>query len=390
MTMVDDQRIAALLRAAPVPEPRVDLDRAIRDGKRRRRRRRIGGVVTVIVLAGFGAVGAVQVGGVADEPAPVPPAIAASATASVSVSTEPARSLTCAVALLPQPTPGSVAVATGVDPTGRHIVGDIGTGNEDGRVVLWTDGRATVLPAAARHGAAVNAGGYVVGTNGDGTGWVYRGGTLRFLTTPPGYDAVLVYAVNGRGDIAGTARKADDTARAVLWSVDRPQQYRFLGRVESAATGITEDGTVVGTMGDLPYRWTTQGTGAELAVPDGYPRASVDSAHGNWAIGMVPGAARGGSVQMLPVRWNLTTGAASLVPYPSASGIAGNGDLLVDDGGPVVAAADGTSRRLPGRPEVRSTEAGTYTANGISDDGRTVVGAVYENESYRPLVWRCT
>ncbi|MEU8285201.1 hypothetical protein AB0C01_12765 [Micromonospora sp. NPDC048905] len=388
MTMVDDQRIAALLRSAPVPEPRVDLDRAIRDGRRRRRRRRVGGVATATVLAGLAAVGAVQVGGVADEPAPVPPAVAASPAASVS--TAPARSLTCAAVLLAQPVRGSVAVATGVDPTGRHIVGDIGTGNEDGKVVLWTDGRATVLPAAARHGAAVNAGGYVVGTNGDGTGWVYRGGTLRFLTTPPGYDAVLVYAVNGRGDIAGTARKADDTPRAVLWSVDRPQQYRFLGRVGSAATGITEDGTVVGTMGDRPYRWTPQGTGAELAVPDGYPHASVDSAHGNWAIGMVPGAARGGSVQMLPVRWNLTTGAASVLPYPSASGIAGNGDLLVDDGAPLIVAADGTSRRLPGRPEVRSTEAGTYSADGISDDGRTVVGAVYENEAHRPLVWRCT
>jgi hypothetical protein len=32
---------------------------------------------------------------------------------------------------------------------------------------------------------------------------------------------------------------------------------------------------------------------------------------------------------------------------------------------------------------------GTYTANGISDDGLTVVGAVYENQVHRPLVWHC-
>ncbi|MET8045682.1 hypothetical protein ABZU25_33035 [Micromonospora sp. NPDC005215] len=386
MTTLDDQRIAALLRSAPVPEPHVDVDRAIRDGRRRRQRRRVGGFATVTVLAGLAAVGTVQLGGVAGEPAPVPPALAASPT--VSVSTAPAR-LTCAASMLPQPILGPVAVATGVDPTGRHIVGDIGTGNEDGRVVLWTDGRAKVLPATARHGAAVNAGGYVVGTNGDGTGWVYRGGSLRFLTTPPGYDAVLVHAVNGRGDIAGTARGANDSHRAVLWSVDRPQQYRLLGRPGSAATGITEDGTVVGTSGDSPYRWTPQGVGVALAVPDGYPRASVDSARGNWAIGMVPGAERDGAVRMLPVRWNLTTGAANLLPFPSANGIAGNGDLLVGDTEPLIVASDGTSRRLPGRPEV-PTGAGTYTANGISDDGRTVVGAVYENEAYRPLVWRCT
>ncbi|MEU4472109.1 hypothetical protein [Micromonospora sp. NPDC023888] len=387
MTTFDDKRIATLLRSAPVPEPRVDVQRAIRDGRRRRQRRRVGGLATVTVLAGLGAVGTVQFGGAASEPAPIPPALAVSPTAPVS--TAPARSLTCEASLLPQPIGGPVAVATAVDPTGRHIVGDIGTGNEDGRVVLWTDGRAKVLPAAARHGAAVNAGGYVVGTNGDGTGWVYRGGTLRTLATPPGYDAVLVYAVNGRGDIVGTARGANDSHRAVLWSVDRPQQYRLLGRPGSAANGITEDGTVVGTMGDQPYRWTPQGVGAELAVPDGYPHASVDSAHGNWAIGMVPGAQRGGSVQMLPVRWNLTTGAASLLPYPSANGVAANGDLLVSDTAPLVVAADGTSRRLPERAEIPATEAGTYTANGISDDGRTVVGAVYENQQHRPLVWRC-
>ncbi|MFC0505193.1 hypothetical protein [Micromonospora costi] len=385
MTTLDDQRIAALLQAAPVPEPRVDVARAVRDGRRRRRRRRLGGITAVTVTVGLGVAGAVQLGGAGRGPAPAAPALAASPTATVST----APGVTCDASWLPQPIGGPVAVANGVDPTGRYIVGDIGTGQEDGRVVLWTDGEASVLPASARHAAAVNAGGDVVGTNGDGTGWVYRDGRLRFLATPPGYHAVLVHAVNGRGDIAGTASGAGDSRQAVVWSAGRPQEYRLVGRPGSAATGITEDGTVVGAMGQLPYRWTPQGTGAALAVPDGYPRASVDSAHGEWAIGMVPGARQGGSVQMLPVRWNLTTGAVSVLPFPSTSGIAGNGDLLVGDGAPLVVAADGTSRRLPGRPDVQATEAGTYTANGISDDGLTVVGAVYENEVYRPLVWRC-
>ncbi|SIM86385.1 hypothetical protein [Micromonospora cremea] len=387
MTTLDDQRIAALLQSAPVPEPRVDVGRAVRDGRRRRQRRRVGGIAAVTVMAGLGAVGAVQLSGAASRPAPTTPAIAASPDGTVS--TAPRPPVTCEASWLPQPIGGPVAVANGVDPTGRYIVGDIGTGQEDGRVVLWTDGQAGVLPAAARHAAAVNAGGIVVGTNGDGTGWVYRNGKLRFLATPRGYDAVLVHAINGRGDIAGTARGAGDSHHAVLWSADRPQEHRLVGQPGSVATGITEDGTVVGAMGQLPYRWTPQGTGAALAVPDGYPRASVDSAHGEWAIGMVPGRQEGGATQMLPVRWNLTTGAVSLLPFPGAAGIAGNGDLLVADGAPLVVAPDGTSRRLPGRPEVRATEAGTYTANGISDDGLTVVGAVYENQVYRPLVWRC-
>ncbi|PYC66203.1 hypothetical protein C7C45_26125 [Micromonospora arborensis] len=388
MTMLDDQRIAELLHSAPVPEPRVDVGRAIRDGRRRRQRRRVGGATAGTVLAGLGVVGAVQFGGVAREPAPATPALAASPT--VSTPAAPASSLTCEASWLPQPIPGPVAVAIGVDPTGRHIVGEIGTGNEDGRVVLWTDGQATVLPAAVRHGNAVNADGYVIGTNGDGTGWVYRNGSLRTLATPPGYDAVLVHAINGRGDIAGTARGANDSHHAVLWSVDRPQEYRLIGRPGSTATGITEDGTVVGKMGGLPYRWTPQGTGKALPLPDGSPSASVESAHGTWAVGMVAGAKKGGGVEMLPVRWDLATGAVSRLPFPGVAAIASNGDLLVGDGAPLVVAPDGTSRRLPGRPDVRATEAGTYTAEGISDDGLTVVGAVYENEVHRPLVWRCT
>ncbi|MGK5673365.1 hypothetical protein ACSNOB_11065 [Micromonospora sp. URMC 106] len=387
MTALDDQRMATLMQAAPVPEPRVDVGRAVRDGRRRRQRRRLGGITAVSVLAGLGVVGAVQLGGAASRPAPATPALAASPAATVSAA--PVSPVTCEASWLPQPIDGPVAVANGVDPTGRYIVGEIGTGQEDGRVVLWTDGRARVLPAGARHAAAVNAGGVVVGTNGDGTGWVYRDGELRFLATPPGYQAVLVHAVNGRGDIVGTARGAGDSHHAVLWSADRPQEHRLVGQSGSAATGITEDGTVVGAMGQLPYRWTPQGIGAALAVPDGYPRASVDSAHGEWAIGMVPGAQQNGAVQMLPVRWNLTTGAVGLLPFPGVTAIAGNGDLLVGGSEPLVVAPDGTSRRLPGRPDVRATEAGTYTVNGISDDGLTVVGAVYENQVYRPLVWHC-
>ncbi|MGA4727494.1 hypothetical protein ACPB67_08765 [Micromonospora taraxaci] len=384
---VDEQRIAALLQSAPVPEPRVDVARAVSDGRRRRRRRRTGGVAAVTVLAGLAVVGAVGFGGAGRPQAPDPPTVVAAPTAVASTAGAPP--VTCEASWLPQPIGGPVAVANGVDPTGRYIVGDIGTGNEDGRIVLWTDGKATVLPAGARHAAAVNARGDVVGTGGNGIGWVYRAGKLRFLVTPPNYQAVLVHAVNGRGDIVGTARGARDSHQAVVWSADRPQEYRLVGPPGSAATAITEDGSVVGAMGDLPYRWTPEGTGIALPVPDGVPHASVEAARGEWAVGMAPGERQGSSVRMLPVRWNLTTGVVSLMPHPSISAIAGNGEVLVDDGAPLLVAPDGSSRRLPGRPEVRATEAGTYSASGISDDAMTVVGAVHENEAYRPLVWRC-
>ncbi|WFE99989.1 hypothetical protein [Micromonospora sp. WMMD964] len=385
---VDEQRIAALLQSASVPEPRVDVARAISDGRRRRRRRRTAGVAAVTALAGLGVVGAVGLGGAVRPPAPHPPSVVAAPTAVTSTAAG-ASPVTCAASWLPQPIGGPIAVANGVDPTGRYIVGDIGTGAEDGRVVLWADGEATVLPPGARHAAAVNARGDVVGTGGNGVGWVYRAGKLRFLTTPPGYHAVLVQAVNGRGDIVGTARGARESHQAVLWSADRPQDYRLVGRPGSAATAVTEDGSVVGAIGDLPYRWTPGGTAVALAVPDGFPRASVEAARGGWAVGMVPGERQDDAVRMLPVRWDLTTGAVSLLPFPGIRGVSGTGEVLADDGAPLLVAPDGTSRRLPGRPEVRADEAGTYSANGISDDAMTVVGAVYEKKAYRPLVWRC-
>ncbi|MEV1147969.1 hypothetical protein, partial [Micromonospora sp. NPDC049799] len=69
MTTCDDERIAALLRSASVPEPRVDVGRAVRDGQRRRRRRHVGCITAVTVVAGLCALGSVQLGGTGSRPA---------------------------------------------------------------------------------------------------------------------------------------------------------------------------------------------------------------------------------------------------------------------------------------------------------------------------------
>src|SRR5258706_7017843 len=115
MTMLDDQRIAALLQSAPVPEPRVDVGRAVRDGRRRRQRRqrrRVGGIAAVTVMAGLGVVGAVQLGGAAGPPAPATPPLAASPAGTLS--TTPGSPVSCEASWVAPPIRGSRPAAKSV------------------------------------------------------------------------------------------------------------------------------------------------------------------------------------------------------------------------------------------------------------------------------------
>ncbi|WP_238013400.1 hypothetical protein KZZ52_23765 [Dactylosporangium sp. AC04546] len=371
MTTSEEHRVATLLRAAAVPGPRVDIARAIRDGRRRRRRRQTAVAATTAGLAvGVTALGVPWLGADRAVDRVAPP------LASAPVSVAAPAALSCAAERLPMPIDGPVAVALSVDPTGRHVLGEIGGGEENNHVVLWSAGSATVLPAAARHPGGVNAAGMVVGTDGAGAGWLWRGGGLVAVTTPAGYDRVLLYAINGRGEIAGTAWGPGERHRAVVWTAEHPDQYQFAAPEGSSATGITDDGTVFGELGARPYRWP----GGPLALPAGVTTGTVEAVRGQWAIGTVPGEQH----MILPVRWNLATGEVSRLPFGSADAVTRAGEVLATDGAPALLSADGSVRRLPGLPS-----GGTYQATGLSDDARTVVGSVFEQSRYSPIVWRC-
>jgi hypothetical protein len=380
MTVSEEERITTLLRAATAPAPRVDVARAVRDGRQKRRRRTGRRIAAATVVVGLGAVGAAQLGG-GEQTAPP---VATSPVVSGPVVTSPAaKPVTCAVTVLPQPIAGPVAVAQHVDPSGRYVVGDIGSGQEDGRPVLWAGDAVTVLPPGAEYAAAVNSAGVVVGTDGDGKGWVYHDGTLRTLKTPPGYSRVLVHDVNDQGTAVGYAIGSADVPRAVAWSVTRPQEVRFVSAPDSVAAAIVEDGTIVGRQGGRPVRWAPSGEMTPLALPEGRTTAGVEEAHGGWAVGSVAGEKVDGATRMLPVLWNLASGAVTMVPDNGLAGVAANGDLLTGGVNPEVVSPDGGRRRLPtGGP-------GDYSANAISDDGMVVVGAVWHQDVYRPVVWRC-
>ena len=157
MTTVDEQRIAELLRSAPVPEPRVDLSRAVRDGRRRRQRRRVGGIAALTVLAGVGVVGAVQVGGTTSPPVPTTPALAVSPAETGSAAParrSPARRRGCRS----RSTVRSRWPTGSIPPGGTSSATSAPGRRTDGSCCGPTAGRSSCRPTA-RHAAAVNAGG---------------------------------------------------------------------------------------------------------------------------------------------------------------------------------------------------------------------------------------
>jgi probable HAF family extracellular repeat protein len=196
-----------------------------------------------------------------------------------------------------QPLPSPSGAATGVDSTGRRIVGETGNG-----ATLWIDGVVSPLPSTAAAwstAAAVNDQGVVVGAAGPGladalaTIWsngqatllgalegdvfsrawginahgtvvgisrnaerrprafIYRDGTMRALPTPSGFSNAQASAISDAGLVTGVASDGDSASeRAIVWQADgRPQVLGTLGGSISRATGrraINNRGDVVG------------------------------------------------------------------------------------------------------------------------------------------------
>ncbi|MEV4134472.1 hypothetical protein AB0J72_20165 [Dactylosporangium sp. NPDC049742] len=231
----------------------------------------------------------------------------------------------CSVRSLPLPagiTGGSVIAA---DPTGRYVIG-VPFPSDDmapAVTILWTDGTPRLLPTGFA-GTAVNASGLVAGIRDRleaRRAAVFRDGAVVDLPAPTGATFSEAVAVNARGEIAGTAYlpgTPDLSARAVVWPPGQgtPKLLQASGK-DTAAAGVADDGTVVGTIGtrEHPYRWTATGTGAALPLPSGYRGGEGQAVTGDWAVGTAS-TSRGGedgkdelTAESVVVRWNLRTGA---------------------------------------------------------------------------------
>jgi hypothetical protein len=304
--MTDD--LLTALRDADVRPPRVDLQRAIRTGRRQRRTRHaaMAGLAVAVALAAT-----VVIGTFAGRPQSMPANRPPLPTSTVA---PPLGECTLSVDDLPYADARPWVV---LDDTWRIAVHMAGTRD----LIRYTDGRMERLRNAPEDfkvvGSANRAGDFTTTDYREVRGWVYRHGSFAELALPSGATKVELIDINDAGDVLGTVTPADATRReAVVWTHGRPDRPRVLDTpagLSSRAYGIAWDGTVVGEVFDgaslTSFLWHPDGTGEPLPRPAEISQdGGVTGLVGDWAVGP-------------DVRWNIRTGQADVIKGLDGAGI---------------------------------------------------------------------
>ena len=249
-------------------------------------------------------------------------ASAAPVAQAASVATAP----TCRSVALPVPKGTTESSVNGADPTGRLLVG-VGFHQGGAEGLLWVNGRLrsinehSLAPEVEVQFNAVNSRGETVGqrTTDDSSlhtdAFIYRNGRFTVLRAPSKGESTEALAIDSRGDVIGDAAGPSGW-QAVEWPAGRPGTARVLavpGGGSSFATGIDEDGTVVGYLGSFPpgtpYVWPAHGRPHALRVPAGSAGGEAVAIRDGWVAGNVFDPATGSTV---PAVWNLHTGRFTL------------------------------------------------------------------------------
>lgn len=401
-TQLDEDDVRALLNGTPAPHVGVDLDAAMRTGRRMSIRRGATGVTSGVAAVAL--VAALIVTWNADNPQnqTAPPAAGSSPG-----STSPALSgptdikLRCPMTPLAKP-PGAAGLQIDtVDPSGRHVSGHAVDDSENFTTVLWTDGVPQYLRFAdSVQIKSINTQGVAVGSAGDDSptsaAWHFRyaDGQETRLQVPAGWHQFGNVTINERGDIADTIKPDDDepagATQGIVWKAGSTSPTLVPLPPYGQVLAITADSRLFGNIGDGKaqdvYLWDLAGNATTLPHPEGYPVAPEATA-GNYATGKLAGRLAGRFV--IP-RWDLTTNRLTEITsvpdgrhtvigrHISATG-------WITDGLQVAYRPDGAPVRLaaPGDNEV--------TSGGVTDNG-DVFGTHYtkaKQESYTPAVWRC-
>ena len=158
--------------------------------------------------------------------------------------------------------PGRHFYAAGINDQGQ-IVGAYSARPQAGNFTpfVYANGKLKLLGVLARNGGAlaiseayaVSNGGQIVGiSNGQAFSW--KNGKLRGLPMPPGYTTATAFAVNSRGQAAGSGVGPGGTmfrSHALLWQGNKVTDLGTLpGFGDTEAHGINARGQVVG--------WTNQ------------------------------------------------------------------------------------------------------------------------------------
>jgi uncharacterized membrane protein len=305
----------------------------------------------------------------------------------------------CPVERLPVPARSVSDMVTGMDSTGRYIVGRRFLGGSGARfdMLLWDRGvlEVVALPGTEQLPTAINSSGVAVGDSGDypyGSAWVYRAGAATYLQ---GEGPTYAGGINNAGVIVGT----EAGMRPVVWrSASGPPQPLPMppGVWEGNAFAIDSDGTIVGTLHsqdtglDRAYVWRPDGSIRELPLPviDGVEAVGADarSIAGDW----VAGSARGPRGDVA-ARWNLRTGDVQTFP-----GLIGGGEAVSADGwlvghndhGQAVLATHPDTLALPDLNNHNNRLANYAVA--ISSDGHLIAGDGSPSGGLpEPVIWRC-
>ncbi|WP_436522514.1 hypothetical protein [Actinoplanes sp. HUAS TT8] len=408
--MIDDEgavRLLEPLREEPDPRTGIDVPRAMAEGLRRRRFRRWSSGLAVVALTsvtiggGTFAVSALR----DDTPRPDPSPTVTSTPSTVPTAAAPAGVTSCKVARLP--TDGvKKALVTSGDPSGRYAAGRLySTNGRPSKLIVWRDG--AILTTAAMPGADADirdmtrtgvgiANGY--DAKDHQSAYVYQNGRFTRLR---GNDAGAV-AINEAGVIVGAVGASPETL-AVRWAsasaapvkLPLPAKAR-----QSAASGLDEDGTIIGSVGpDLSrmaaYVWFPDGTGRYLPVPtlpDG--RKATGFWPGTISNGWVAGDAvmeTKESTSFTPMRYRISTGEFEVLP-----GDIYRADLVTPEGWvtgmgrPVALFTGSRTIQLPAYGKASQSFDVSYDVRGISADGHVIVGYKAGPEMGNdPLMWTC-
>jgi hypothetical protein len=406
-----------------VRPPMVDLNRAMRTGRKRQQRRRLaatGGsvlAVVAVIAAAPAAIQAVQGKAPAGVGATGSPK---AGTATVPTSPSPSTpagptSLSCVEALLPVPKAGQQGLVTGADPSGRFILGRVYSGGHPTQAAIWHDGTLTTVPIPGSDAELndITSDGVAVGasflTNDVSTAWIYANGHLSKLAGPVGSSAV---AISEQGTIAGTENTKDADTFPIVWhsatstAVRLPLPADMLG---GQAEDVDSDGTIIGTLlprsgeglrGGPTMRgavWRPDGTVELLPLPtdlvNGVNGLEVHSIR-NGVITAAATISDDTSKTLIPVTYDLSTREFTRLPAANIWVRAGNarGDIA-GEGNSVPAVYTPTTGvvELPTLRPVDPTKPPLgRLATTISDNGLIIGGQdTDENQVIRAVTWTC-
>ncbi|GAA1625806.1 hypothetical protein [Actinoplanes couchii] len=416
--MTDDgaERLLHPLRGEPSGPPRYDVARAMAEGRRRRGLRRwTTGAALVAVTSLTAGGGTFAVAAMRPEPAPTEkPAPVTSTTPSVEAAAAAAAPApkSCKVRMLPTGGVRKSLVSSG-DPSGHWHAGRLYYAAEN--VILWKDGRIAAkvrMPGADAEINDLTTAGVGVGSSFPGEeqqAYVYRDGAFSALD---GAETVA-RAINEAGVIVGAIGKILDEAPARWRSAGAKVERLPLpdGATKGMADLVTEDGTVIGTVGtesheQSGYIWSPDGTGTTIPLPtvDGrkadyfWPTSTADG----WILGRAVFETetdekdpRGNNIferTFAVLRYRISDGTIQRLPKSfqgTYAMLAGNGWVLGTSGmdDPVILSGE----KIMKLPEYRTFK--EYVPTSFSEDGKVSGGYTTDmgpdDVDNRPILWTC-